>query len=589
MAKRSTEKKDAAPVKRDRYTVNYRYQKPLRGSAVGGSIEINAAGKAKAKAAALVHIGKELERIDPGNSAEVTTIIKGCQPMNIVATSTTERHHRELQAIHGAHSVYTSLSWQHPDYRIGPIDPDTDARQSWERFLVNGSHGLAISDFPRYVVPEARPGTILQFAPVNVRDPEHWPWNTEAMQEWLQYQKDYSKEHAAYHKRTGDKEDAKWHSARLKELEAMEGMTFEQYVESMLPGLKPDPLDLDNPRIYAWPSGKWIPIANLGTGQLRGDFWRRLLEIWERPVNLRAEEVRAFLDHHHMKGGKPEAFRDLVNDTAKRLHDAAKRTAQSHLARKLELLGDKLREWHTSASTANSLIQHRAEVLTPAGSRAFIRSLIAEGGKLETRATKVDALLNGHLGRDYSEAFVEFIRGNVLEWKAEAASHRPPPDPLHQFAILRGFARGWLRVDPWLIDRCERWLAEVDASKDERKKAPASNPSKWPDLKSLALFHAYRYEAGDKGADLGTMDAAEVAAQAGYTGKGNGKRLLAYFTKYSTGSNRANERTMEGKRPADVRKRFAEVCERLKPYSKALELAEVERKKLTNRDYQSED
>lgn len=595
MAKRSKQA-DEQPAERSWYTVGWKYLSPVHG-AVGGSLEVYATDKMKAQAIV------EAKLQAKGSTWKEITIVKGRDP-RLTWSGGRDRYAAELQSMIGRlHLNATgpdtpSPIWVHGD---PTHDPDATARTMWAKFMDESSHGLAVSDFPRFVICDVNGYPTLPLPSEAVKDETRWDGITAVVREILDYWKATLQERIerlgkVKRRSAEDTDQLKRDKAALKALEAFDGWNYQRYVEQLLPGRKPHPLDLDNRRLYRLSNGQLIPVSDLGTFVLRVDFWRRLLEIWERPVNVRGAELRAFLDHHHMKGGKPEAFRDLVDDTAKRLHDAAKRmhdaamhmhdapkrAAQSHLARKLEQLGDKLREWHTSASAANSLIQHRAEVLTPAGLRAFIRSLIAEGGKLETRATKVDALLNGHLGRDYSEAFVEFIRGNVLEWKAEAASHRPPPDPLHQFAILRGFARGWLRVDSWLIDRCERWLAEVDASKDERKKAPASNPSKWPDLKSLALFHAYRFEAGDKEADLGTMDAAKVAAKAGFTAKSSGKELQGYFTRYALTPNRKAER-MEHGRAGDIRKRLAIVVTKLNRYPKALAIAEAEAKELRDK------
>jgi hypothetical protein len=128
----------------------------------------------------------------------------------------------------------------------------------------------------------------------------------------------------------------------------------------MLPGRKPDPRDLDNLRLYRLSNGKLIPITNLGRDQLRVDFWRRLLSLWDGPVDKRAELVRGFLDHHHLTGGKAEAFRDLVKYTAARLRTlVSKGAAQGpHFvpgyslrdAERWGLLADKLEGWLTDAA-----------------------------------------------------------------------------------------------------------------------------------------------------------------------------------------------------------------------------------------------
>lgn len=94
---------------------------------------------------------------------------------------------------------------------------------------------------------------------------------------------------------------------------------------------------------------------------------------------------------------------------------------------------------------------------------SIIRQLIYESKQLDTRATKVDALLNDNYKGPNPTAFVEFIRGEVLRWKQDAASSRPKPTPMEHFIAVHGIAKNArVSVEPWLVDRCERWLASVD-------------------------------------------------------------------------------------------------------------------------------
>lgn len=94
---------------------------------------------------------------------------------------------------------------------------------------------------------------------------------------------------------------------------------------------------------------------------------------------------------------------------------------------------------------------------------SIIRQLIYESKQLDTRATKVDALLNDNLNRPNPTAFVEFIRGEVLRWKQDAASTRPKPTPMEHLIALHGLGQdARVSVEPWLVDKCERWLASED-------------------------------------------------------------------------------------------------------------------------------
>ncbi len=84
-------------------------------------------------------------------------------------------------------------------------------------------------------------------------------------------------------------------------------------------------------------------------------------------------------------------------------------------------------------------------------------------------------MLDHHLSGPNPVAFVEFIRGEVLKWKQDAASNRPPPNRMEQFIAPHGLARNArLIVEPWLVDRCEHWLERVEPTlnKDEDEKVP---------------------------------------------------------------------------------------------------------------------
>ena len=137
---------------------------------------------------------------------------------------------------------------------------------------------------------------------------------------------------------------------------------------------------------------------------------------------------------------------------------------------------------------------------------------------------------------------------------------------------------------------------EVRVWIDERRKAlkAASKDmdlSAWPDLKSLALFHAYRVEAEDALADINLDNAKQIAHDAGHKSKSSGKTLLENYRNYATGNpeKRRRERTKEGKRPGDVAKRFTVVLARLASIPNALSIAKDEHRIVRTRSNGSED
>ncbi len=113
----------------------------------------------------------------------------------------------------------------------------------------------------------------------------------------------------------------------------------------------------------------------------------------------------------------------------------------------------------------------------------------------------------------------------------------------------------------------------------------------WADLKSLALFHAFRYEAGEAAADITTENAARLAKGSGFCKPSSGKELKGHFDRYAWGKpeGRRRERTQDGKRPGDVLKRFDAVIAKLAPHAEALALAKEERKIVRSRSNANED
>ena len=200
------------------------------------------------------------------------------------------------------------------------------AKESWAYFMHKYSHGLSVSEFPRFLACGTVTNSILTLPPEDVRDPNRWNDITLVVHEQLDFWKDRLNEaldkHNASESRWGV--NARPHrefEERLRELEAFDEWNYQSLVEHILPGRKPDPLDLDNIRLYGLYNGVAISVAFCGDDHLRMDFWRRLLSMWDSPVDQRADVVKSFLDHHYRNGAKPEMFRDLVRGTIPKLRD----------------------------------------------------------------------------------------------------------------------------------------------------------------------------------------------------------------------------------------------------------------------------
>lgn len=352
MAKRITKAKEKA-VEPAWYTVGWSYPEPLRGGAVGGSLEVRAKDEAEAQATV------EAKLRAKGHTRTNITIVKGRDP-GLTRKGGTERHYAELQAIlgigrlalHAWSDVEPRPMWASPD--IMP-DPDATARTGWAKFMDESSYGLSVSAFPRFIIPDVEGYPTLPLPVVDVRNPKRWEVITSAVRDQLDYWKGTLQERIERlskpkRRSAEDAAQLKRDKATLKQLQAFDGWTYQGFVEAMLPGRKPDPRDLYNLRLYRLSNGQLIPITNLGRDQLRVDFWRRLLSLWDGPVDKRAELVRGFLDHHHLTGGKAEVFRDLVKDTAARLRGMVSKGASLRDAERWGLLADKLEGWLSDAA-----------------------------------------------------------------------------------------------------------------------------------------------------------------------------------------------------------------------------------------------
>ena len=351
MAKRITKPKEKA-VNPSWYTVGWSYAEKQRGGAVGGSLEVHAKDAPEAQATV------EAKLRAKGITCKEITIVKGRDP-GLTRKGGTERYYAELQtmlgigrlALHAWSDVEPRPMWASPD--IMP-DPDATARTGWAKFMDESSYGLSVSAFPRFIIPDVEGYSTLPLPAVDVRNPKRWEAITSAVRDQLDYwkgtlQERIERQGKAKRRSAEDAAHLKRDKATLKQLQAFDGWTYQAFVEAMLPGRKPDPRDLDNLRLYRLSNGQLIPITNLGRDQLRVDFWRRLLSLWDGPVDKRAEFVRGFLDHHHLTGGKAEVFRDLVKDTAARLRALVSKGASLRDTERWGLLADKLGGWLSDA------------------------------------------------------------------------------------------------------------------------------------------------------------------------------------------------------------------------------------------------
>lgn len=342
MAKRITKPKEKA-VEPSWYTVAWSYAEKQRGGAVGGSLEVRTRNKAEAQA---IVEGKLRAK---GITWKEITIVKGRDP-GLTWKGGTERYYAELQAmlgigrlaLHAWSDVEPRPMWASPD--IMP-DPDATARTGWAKFMDESSHGLSVSDFPRFVICDVNGYPTLPLPSEAVKDETRWDGITAVVREQLDYWKATLQERIERlgkikRRSAEDTDQLKRDKATLKELEAFDGWNYQRYVEQLLPGRTPHALDLDNRRLYRLSNGQLIPVSDLGTYVLRVDFWRRLLALWDGPMDKRADNVRTFLDHHHRNGWKPDVFLELVRDTATRCHKLSGR----------EALAETLTEWHSSAS-----------------------------------------------------------------------------------------------------------------------------------------------------------------------------------------------------------------------------------------------
>ncbi|HMN07132.1 MAG TPA: hypothetical protein PKD45_15560, partial [Flavobacteriales bacterium] len=153
-------------------------------------------------------------------------------------------------------------------------------------------------------------------------------------------------------------------------------------------------------------------------------------------------------------------------------------------------------------------MEHNGKRLSQAANTALVLFNVmvskAWESPLNLRDAAVNALLDHHHARGGSPAaFVKHVERITRNYKVEE---------------LRKLLSAWV------------------ASKGDHNSTASTKPKpakEWDDLKTLALFHALRYAAGDRQAKLSTnTEADKVARDAGFVSKGSGKRLRSHFIIY---------------------------------------------------------
>jgi len=213
-----------------------------------------------------------------------------------------------------------------------------------------------------------------------------------------------------------------------------------------------------------------------------------------------------------------------------------------------------------------------------------VRAAFVAHGQGEQAAKEVGRLASGiaklsigNAERTAYEARLELARQDL----SNRGQYAAPGDIA---AMFQGHIEGF---NTWRVRLVER-VGAVVATTTTTKPKPAKE---WPGLKSLALYHAYRHEAGDGSADINKANCEQVATAGGYTAKSSGKELLTHFQRYACGEpdNKRIERTKEGKRRGDVLKRLNTVIKKLEDYPEARAMAEDERKAVRARSNKDED
>lgn len=252
-------------------------------------------------------------------------------------------------------------------YRHEPkgTDQQAYAKELWDKFMDEHSHGLVVSELPRYL-KHKKDGQLIELNDLKVLDPSKWDSLTlDVRYEW----KDQLKLVDRFIEANAEDPDElkSWKATKKRFLtiaKKLESWTYKSYVEPLPKG---NPNDLGNVRHYRLPALEAIPM-DFPTQRLKVEFWHRLLVLWDGPENKKADNVRAFLTHHHTHGNNPERFRDLVAETVKIFRDRAtelervialpltvvRRENQTRNKKeriRFEVLADKMQGWYATAAT----------------------------------------------------------------------------------------------------------------------------------------------------------------------------------------------------------------------------------------------
>lgn len=105
------------------------------------------------------------------------------------------------------------------------------------------------------------------------------------------------------------------------------GWTIEQWIKNAGADKPWNPLDVDNPRVYDVGGNECRDMRNTASlaEAVKTAFLQQLGLCWHSlpgdssstPLNRRSERVREYLDHHHVNGGNPKAFREYVGSIAR--------------------------------------------------------------------------------------------------------------------------------------------------------------------------------------------------------------------------------------------------------------------------------
>lgn len=184
---------------------------------------------------------------------------------------------------------------------------------------------------------------------------------------------------------------------------------------------------------------------------------------------------------------------------------------------------------------------------------------------INLRDAAVKALLDRHFEKGGNPSgFVKFIEDWGPGYEVSSKGRRPTFSEPIQKALAAWVVTAWQRLG---------------TTTTTTKPKPAKE---WDDLKTLALFHALRYAAGDRQANLSTnTEADKVARDAGFVSKGSGKILRSHFNTYRNEAGR----TGKGVRSTEVLKRYDAVIPRLEKGSKALKLATKEGELVLSREH----